>query len=290
MPDPQTQIAALRTQVVDLITIGDPKLLSIVKEIPNTYMIPPADPVWECGLGINCAEGPTADVRVRRALSVGMDRKALIDTVLFGHGQVGTKISCGKKPYGYCGDGSDLPYYSYDPEMAKKLLAEAGYSSGLALTIKVCPKLPLTVQTAELLKEQWAKIGVTLNIEQIADFNQLLDDFIKVNHQLAMIEHVWQPDPDSDVYQIYYSTSPINLGKFKDQKLDELLDKARAEVNVSERIKLYRQIQELVADQVYMIYPWTRPVNWQFVRDYVMDYEAMPSGSFQFFRQVWLKK
>jgi peptide/nickel transport system substrate-binding protein len=288
MPDAQSRIAALKTGVVDLITIEDPKLLSTVQGAAGTYAIPSADAVNEAGLGINTAEGPTADIRVRRALSEGMDRQALINTVLFGKGQIGTKISCGKKPYGYCGDGSDLPYYKYNPEDAKKLLADAGYAKGLDLTMKVSPVLPLTVQTAELLKEQWAKIGVNLTIQQIADFNQLLDDFIKVNEQVAMITHVWQPDPDSDVYQIYYSTSAINLGKFKDAKLDALLDAGRTELRIPERIKIYQQIQQLVADQVYMIYPWTMPVNWQFAANKLQGYAPMPSGSFQFLRNSWL--
>jgi peptide/nickel transport system substrate-binding protein len=290
MPDVQTQIAALRTGELDLITVEDPKLLSTIQNLPGIAMMPSLDPVNEGAIGVNCAEGPTADVRVRRALSMGMDRQALIDTVLFGYGMVGTKISCGKKPYGYCGDGSDLPYYPYDPEGAKRLLAEAGYANGLELTIKVCSNIPITVQTAELLQDQWKKIGVNLKIEQMADFNLLLDDFIKVNHQLAMIWTVWQPDPDSDVYQIYYSTSTINLGKFKDTKLDALMDQARAEMNVDKRIKLYRDVETLVADQVYILYPWTKPVNWQFAQEYVKDYTVMPSGGFQYFREVWLDK
>ena len=150
--------------------------------------------------------------------------------------------------------------------------------------------LPLDIQTAEILQEQWQKIGVDLEIEQIADFNQQLDNYINVKHQLSIVSLVWQPDPHSDVYQIYYSTSPINLGKFVDSELDALLDAGKMELDITNRIKIYKDVQRLIADQVYMLYPFTKPVNWQFIKDYVKNYKAMPSGSYQYLRTLWLDK
>jgi peptide/nickel transport system substrate-binding protein len=289
IPDPQTQISAFRQGNADIVILQDPKLIPILQNEEGVTLIEPAGAVNESGLGINTAEGPTADVNVRRALSLGTDRKAMIDTVLFGYGEVGTKISCGKVPYGWC-DGKDppLPYHEYDPEAARKLLAEAGHPDGLDLTMQV--SLPLDVQTAEVLQEQWKEIGVNLKIEQIADFNQQLDNYINVKHQLSIVSLVWQPDPHSDVYQIYYSTSPINLGKFADPKLDALLDAGKVELDVQKRIKIYKDIQMLVADQAYMLYPFTKPVNWQYVHDYVKNYQAMPSGSYLYLRYLWLDK
>ena len=287
--DPQAQISAFRQGSADIVSLADPKFIPILQSVEGARLIEPAGAVNESGLGINTAEGPTADVRVRRALSLGTDRKGVIDTVLFGYGQVGTKISCGKVPFGWC-EGADepLPYHEYDPEAAKALLAEAGHGDGLDLTMQV--NLPLDVQTAEILAEQWKKIGVNLTIEKIADFNQQLDNYINVKHQLSIVSLVWQPDPHSDVYQIYYSTSKINLGKFADEKLDALLDAGKVELDLDKRIKIYKDVQRLVADQVYMLYPYTKPVNWLFVQDHVKNYEATPTGSFTPLRYTWLDK
>jgi peptide/nickel transport system substrate-binding protein len=289
VPEQQAQISAFRQGNADIVILADPKFIPILKGKDGSSMIEPAGSVNESGLAINTAEGPTSDVRVRRALSLGIDRKAIIDTVLFGYGQVGTKISCGKVPFGWC-DGVDppLPYYKYDPEEAKKLLTEAGFAKGLELTVQA--SLPLDVQTAEILVEQWKKIGVNLKVERIADFNQQLDNYIHVKHQLSIVSLVWQPDPHSDVYQIYYSSSKINLGKFVDPKLDALLDTGKTELDLQKRIKIYKDVQVLVADQAYMLFPYTKPVNWQFVKDYVKNYTAMPSGSYFFFRYLWLDK
>ncbi len=289
MPNQQAQISAFRQGSVDLVALNDPKFIPILKGAAGSSLVPPAGPVNESGLAMNSAEGPTKDVRVRRALSLATDRKAVIDTVLFGYGQVGTKISCGKVPYGWC-EGKDpaLPWYQYDPKGAKALLAEAGYPNGLELTIQV--SLPLDVQTAEILAEQWKQVGVTLKIQQIADFNQQLDNYINVRHQLSIVSLVWQPDPHSDVYQIYYSSSKINLGKFADPQLDALLDAGKKELDILKRIAIYKDVQRLVADQAYMLYPYTKPVNWQYVRDYVKGYVPAPNGSFASLRRVWLQK
>ncbi|MEO1190898.1 MAG: ABC transporter substrate-binding protein [Pseudomonadota bacterium] len=289
LPDPQAQISAFRQGRADLVALSDPKFIPILQREDKVRLIAPAGAVNESGLGINTAEGPTSDLRVRRALSLGTDRQALIDTILFGQGEIGTKISCGKVPYGWCaGEDAALPFHDYDVEQARALLAEAGYPDGLALTVQT--SLPLDVQTAEILAEQWEKIGVDLTVQQIADFNQQLDNYINVNHQLSIVSLVWQPDPHADVYQIYYSDSPINLGKFKDPELDALLDQGKVELDIDRRIQIYKDVQRLVADQVYMLYPFTKPANWQFVRDHVKNYEAMPSGAYNDLRYLWLDK
>lgn len=289
IPDQQAQISAFRQGNADVVALLDPKFIPILKDAPGSHLLEPAGAVNESGLAINTAEGPTKDVRVRRALSLATDRQGVIDTVLFGNGEIGTKISCGKVPYGWCeGKDAPLPYYQYDPEGAKKLLAEAGYPDGLDLTMQV--SLPLDVQTAEILAEQWKQVGVNLKIEQIADFNQQLDNYINVKHQLSIVSLVWQPDPHSDVYQIYYSSSKINLGKFADPKLDALLDAGKTELDIKKRIQIYKDVQTLIADQAYMIYPFTKPVNWQYVKDYVKNYSATPNGSFSPLRYVYLEK
>ncbi len=279
VPEQQAQISAFRQGNADLVAVNDPKFIPLLKDKPGIVLMPPRGPVNESGLAINTAEGPTADVRVRRALSLGIDRQAMIDTVLFGFGEPGTKIPCGEAPYGWCaGEDPPLPYYAYDPEEAKRLLAEAGFADGLDLTVQV--SLPLDVQTAEILAEQWKQIGVNLSIEQIPDFNQQLDNYINVNHQLSIVTLVWQPDPHANVYPIYHSGSKINLGKFKDDELDSLLDSGKTELDLEKRIAMYKKIQEIVADQVYMLYPFTKPVNWQFVKEGVTNYKPMPNGSF----------
>lgn len=289
VPELQAQISAFRQGNADIVAVNDPKFIPLLKDKPGVVFMPPPGPVNESGLALNNAEGPTSDVRVRRALSLGIDRQAMIDTVLFGYGEVGTKIPCGEAPYGWCqAKDEPLPYYEYDPEKAKALLAEAGFPDGLELTVQA--NLPLDVQTAEILVEQWKAIGVTLKIEQTPDLSTHIDNFINVKHQLSILTLVWQPDPDPNVYPIYHSTSKINLGKFSDPALDKLLDTGRTELDPEKRVTIYREVQSIVAENAYMLYPFTKPVNWQFTNDKVKGYTPQANGSFYNLRYSWTEK
>jgi len=105
VPELQAQISAFRQGNVDIVAMNDPTFIPLLKDKPDIQLMPPPGPVNESGLALNNAEGPTAEVNVRRALSLGIDRQAMIVTVLFGHGEIGTKIPCGEAPW----SGSPIP-------------------------------------------------------------------------------------------------------------------------------------------------------------------------------------
>ncbi len=288
IPEQQAQISAFRQRRVDIVALDDPKFISLLKGDSEAQLLEPADPVQESGMAVNNREGPTADIRVRQALSLGMDRRAIIDTVLFGFGQIGTKIPCGEAPYGWCEDkDAPLPNYEYDPEKAKALLEEAGYGDGLDLSMQV--SLPLDVQTAEILAEQWKEIGVNLSIQQIPDVNQQLDSYLNGKFETSIITLVWQPDPHTNVYPIFLSTSNINLGKFADADIDRLLEVGKRELDVEKRIEIYDEVQRIVAEKAYMLFPFTKPVNWQYTNKRLKNYEPTPSGSFSQLRYSWIE-
>src|SRR5262249_21734920 len=92
-------------------------------------------------LMMRCDRPPFADVRVRRALSLAMDRKALLDIIGEGLGAYNTAVPAGLKEWAlpWTQLGAGTPYYSYDPPSARALLAEAGYRSGLRTTLDYCP-------------------------------------------------------------------------------------------------------------------------------------------------------
>ena len=104
----QAQISAFRQGDADIVALYNPGYRGILQKLSWQHFDQAGGRHEQSGLAINTAEGPTKDVRVRQALSVGTDRKAVIDTVLFGYGEIGTKIPCGEVPYGWC-EGKDPP-------------------------------------------------------------------------------------------------------------------------------------------------------------------------------------
>jgi peptide/nickel transport system substrate-binding protein len=214
--------------------------------------------------------------------------------VLRWRGNISTKIPPCDAPYGYAGDDKGLPYYAPDPATARKLLAEAGLSGGLDTVLEVPPRFPQTVRTGEVMKEQLAQVGVRVTLKQV-EWGAALKNFIRTEYDgMAMIPLVWQPDPDAHAYDIFHSSSNINLGKFKDATVDRLLEQGRTTLDRGKRVAIYQELQKHFADQAYMIFPYASGAT-ELLLDTVKGYVSLPgaqppSRSRQFFKQVWLEK
>ena len=116
-------------------------------------------------LYLNNAEKPFDDVRVRQALCYAVDKQAIIDIAFDGYG---SPIGSSMYPaFGKYFDDSLTNYYTKDVEKAKALLAEAGYPGGFDMTIPVPSNYKPHMDTAEVLVQQLAQIGVNATIEPI---------------------------------------------------------------------------------------------------------------------------
>jgi peptide/nickel transport system substrate-binding protein len=111
---------------------------------------------------------------------------------------------------------------------------------------------------------------------------------------MSIIPTVWQPDPDAHMYDIFHSDSGINLGKFRDAYVDQLLEQGRTTIERDKRIGIYQQMQRHIAEQAYMIFVYASGAV-ELMRDVVKGYVSLPgaqpgSRSRQYFSQVWLDK
>jgi peptide/nickel transport system substrate-binding protein len=294
IPDETARLAALRAGTAHYTWSVDPLIDRQVQGARGIALLDPRSHCAQHGLAFNQTKPPFNDVRVRRAVSVGINRNELIASVLRGRGSISTKIPPCDAPFGYAGDDRGLPYYAPDPAMGRKLLAEAGLSSGLDTVLEVPPRFPQTVRTGEVIKEQLAQIGVRVTLKQV-EWGAALKNFIRTEYEgMAMIPLVWQPDPDAHVYDIFHSSSNINLGKFKDAAVDRLLEQGRTTLDRAKRIAVYQELQKHFADQAYMIFPYASGAT-ELLRDTVKGYVSIPgaqppSRSRQFFKQVWLDR
>lgn len=165
--------AALESGDVQVIWPTDYKIADYLAE--NGYISTNSTvPEFNYSICFNCMDesSPVSDVRVRQAIAYAVDRDEIYKGVFDGHGVAVSQ-------YGVPGGAfyaNDFEGYAYNPEKAKELLAEAGYANGLELTI-ACQTLQTRVDTCTLLKEQLAKVGITLNINtmETADFSTAIN-------------------------------------------------------------------------------------------------------------------
>jgi peptide/nickel transport system substrate-binding protein len=195
-------------------------------------------------LALNNRKKPFDDVRVRRAISHAIDRKAFIDGAQEGLG----------KPIGSHFAPTDAGYldltgrYPHDVERAKALLREAGITSPLNVTLTLPPP-PYARKGGEIIAAQLARVGITAKIENV-EWAQWLSGPFKGNFDMTIINHVEPLDfatayADPNYYFGYDSAS------FRKKVAD-----LAATSNAQTRARLWRDIQQQLADDAVNAWIW----------------------------------
>ncbi len=278
--------AGLRSESVQMAWLKDPKVAANVADTTDGLESVPGVSSRYIPILWKLTLPPFNDVRVRRAFSLALDRQAIVDAVLGGYGSVGTFLPPSQLG-GYVGDGSDLPYYTQDIPGAIALLEEAGYDEIVVPEFKVVAANQLDVQCAQIMKEQWAEANIDVTINPM-EVGAIIDEYIAGDYEMIMIGGVWQPDPSSEVAR-FHSTNQIGQAmEINDPELDALIDEGLATTDPDERVEIYKQIETLVLEQVYTIVPYTYPLRWELLWNYVKGYDVMASNARISVRKTWL--
>lgn len=255
VPDEAARLAALRSGDVDVAWLpGDGR--SAGQAESAGFETEPGQALSNLFLFMNTVDGGALeDVRVRRAVSLGIDRPALNDLILGGGGSLAASIPPGD-PYGEEPDPAELPYYERDVEAAQALLAEAG-QEGVTLQVVVAsdPQYAHVVATAEAMQEQLSEVGITLDL-QLTPFADLVERYYVGDYRdITMSLGVGVPDPSQ-----YMSIQFGGEGnRVDDPELDARMEAAAREADLDARAEAYREIEQYVADQALLVIPFAIP-------------------------------
>ncbi|MDR0915716.1 MAG: ABC transporter substrate-binding protein, partial [Oscillospiraceae bacterium] len=195
-------------------------------------------------LNLNNLRAPFTDVRVRQALSYAINVQEIIDLVNDGYGEkAGSPVIPGlSKYYNTVLNNS----YPTDLNKAKSLLAEAGLADGFTFDITVPSNYTVHVNTAQVIAQQLAKIGVTANIVQV-DWGTWLGNVYTGRDYTATIVSVDGSvlSPRSFLSR-YVSTASNNFVNYNNPEYDRLYAEAQTELDEAKRIDLYNQLQQLL--------------------------------------------
>lgn len=213
-------------------------------------------------LGYNLNRPLFQDRRVRQALSSAINKQEIIDGVLLGLGQAATGPY---KPDTWVYN-PDVPRYPYDPERARTLLAEAGWTDSdgdgvldrdgkpFTFTIVTNQGNDLRVKCGEIIQRRFKEVGVDVKL-RVIEWASFLHEFINPGNFDATILG-WSGGPEPDAYNVWHSskTRPgeLNFIGFKNAEVDEVLEKGRRTFDLAERKVAYDRFQEiLAAEQPY---------------------------------------
>ena len=199
---------------------------------------------------------PFNDVRVRRAVSMAIDRPGIIKDIFEGESSVTSPV-----PWLYIFDSKPtldaLPYYKFDRTEAKRLLAEAGYANGFKFKTNFYPYPNVRKEFAVWIDNLRA-VGIDMELLQQdnTSFNTSVTSRTYENAAASYVL-IWS-GLDGWLYANMYSKSPSNYGGINDPALDKLLDAQRTETDTVKRNAIAKQVYQMEADQVWRM-PLTNP-------------------------------
>lgn len=244
-PDDDARVNALKSQEVEIIELTPWKYLVELENDP-TYVN-----LTEYGacmsLVFNPAYEPLADPRVRQAICYAIDREKCINTAFSGRGRVATGAPVPETFSGY--DPSLEGTYTYDPEKAKELLAEAGYPDGFDLTILSTSTYSMHELPAISIQDDLKKVGINVTLD-LPDWATRLTKGAASDYQAAIVGMSFDyADPDCLMTYFYGEAVSNNHPEaFVDDELDMLFDKGRATLDPEERAEVYKELYRHLLD------------------------------------------
>lgn len=231
---------------------------------------------------------PFDDVNVRRAFSMAFDRQKYLDIVYSGVGLPANGIY----PPALPGFDLNLQGLPYDPEEARRLLAESKYggAEGLPAIVFSSPGIGNDVDpgTAAMAQMWQQNLGVTITIENI-EFNYFYDLLYSGYHG-QLFDGGWcadYADPENFADVLFHTGQQQNMGGYSNPELDAILDRARVEQDVDERIRLYQQAERIIVEDAPALFT-IHSVSYMLVKPYVKGYTLTPID-IPIERYMWLE-
>ncbi len=284
-PDASVRWAKLQKGECHVMPYPNPADLDSIRKDPNVQVLEQAG--LNVGyLAYNTTKKPFDDVRVRKAINMAINKKAIIDAVYLTTG-VAAKNPIPPTQWSYNDAIKDDPF---DPAAAKKLLAEAGYPNGFATDLWAMPVQrpynPNARRIAELMQADLAKVGVTAEIKSF-EWGEYRKRMQNGEHQMGMLGWTGDNgDPDNFLNTLLGCDSAkangSNVAKFCHQPFEELVSKAKTTSGQQPRAELYQKAQVIFKEQA----PWftiAHAVQLKPVRKEVIDFKLSPFGRHTFY-------
>ena len=248
--DPNARQTALITGDVDAITSVDLKTMALMARNKNLVVenVPSGSAIT---LPMFCDVAPFDSVDVRLALKYAVDRKELVEKIMFGTATVADDYHVSPAmPYA----PTDIPQRPYDPDKAKFHLKKAGFSS-LNVSLSAADSiLPGAVDMCVLYSEQAKKAGININVIREANDGYWSDVWLK--KPWTFVKWGARATPDQMFTIAYKDDAPWNESHWQNKRFNEILLQAKAELDEAKRKEQYREMCQIARDDGGTVIPF----------------------------------
>lgn len=282
-PDASVRYAKLKAGECHLMPYPNPADLESMKKDPEINLME-KEGLNVGYLAFNVKVKELSDVRVRQALSLAINKQAIIDAVFQGAG----KIAKNPIPPTIWSYNDAVKDYEYDVAAAKKLLAEAGYPDGFETDIWAMPVQrpynPNARRMAEVIQADWAKVGVKAKIVSF-EWGEYLKRSMNGEHSTVLLGWTGDNgDPDNFLSVLLGcdAVGSSNRSQWCYKPFDDLLMKAKQVSDIKERTKLYKEAQLIFKEQA----PWVtiaHSIVFEPMSKNVVGYKIDPFGQHDFY-------
>lgn len=253
--DPSARLAAIQSGEVNWVEIPPTESIGLLKDAGFQVLTNAYPHIWPYVL--NTKDGPWSNKLVRQAANYAIDREGMSKDLLSG-----ASLPATQPVYeGHAWYSEDAEAYTYDPEKAKALLAEAGYPDGFETTFMV----PTSgsgnmwpIQMNEYVQKNLKAVGINMKLESI-EWQSLLTQFMQgfpKDKELGAI-NISLPTISPSTYSNFFSSGAIfpngiNIGGYSSPELDALLAEAEATFDETAQSEVLQQASAIIADEA----PW----------------------------------
>lgn len=280
VPEASSREAMIRAGEADIVLSPPLQSVEALRE-EDGIEVDVRDTVTQVTSEMRQSQEPFSIKEVRQAMNYAIDSQSIIDEIMAGFGTV-----CDSPALpGVWAYEAQEPY-SYDPDRAQELLAEAGYEDGFDGDLfYVSGRWAGDDEVTEAMVAYWSNVGINIEIERI-DMGSL-GDYLRFdpdeNPGLTTQQFRTSAYQDYHLYRLFHSDSTHEVAaqrsNYENPEVDELIDQARATLDQDEREELYKEAQRLIWDDAAFV--------WIFVmqkvltrRSGVSGYRIMPDEEF----------
>ncbi|OLS60795.1 ABC transporter substrate-binding protein [Pseudomonas putida] len=274
IPDDRTRMMKVQAGELDsAIFVPFTQVDELQKDKQVTIHIDPS--TREDHLLINHSKGLLGKQEVREAIDLAIDKKALVSTVTFGHGEVAYSYI----PKGALYHNADNLQRPYDPAKARELLKKAG-AEGLKVNYVVNAGNEADEQTAVLVQKQLADVGITANLQKV-DPTQSWQMLVDGDYDLSVMywtNDVLDPDQKT-TFVLGHDANQNYMTRYQNDEVKQLVAAARIETDPVKRGQMYQELQKLAKHDVNWIDLYYSPyIN--ISRSNIQNFLQNPLGRF----------